>query len=196
MGGGKIYVLLLIVICLLMFTFFDYLPGPIFKNQQIAKQLLFFAIGMWFREYKPYFFRARFAILLTAIVVISFYSPLLISCKIHFIDYHNWMILALATCPVIYYLSKQLYEVSFAKQVLIKWGQNSLGLYIIHVFFIRFIFTAFGFRFSTGNIYFDYVLCFIISVIISCFIMEIIRLIQRNKVTRLFFLGEVRYPKN
>lgn len=107
-GEGKIYVQTIILICFLMFAFFDYLPGPLFKNQQVAKQLLFFAIGMWFREYKPYFLRTRFAILLVAIVVISFYSPLLISREVHFVDYYNWMILALATCPVVYYLSKRL----------------------------------------------------------------------------------------
>ena len=189
-GEGKKYVYIVIVICLLMFIFFDYLPGPLFKNQQFAKQLLFFAIGMWFREYKLFIQQARLAILLVAVIIISFYLPSLISRDIHFVDYHNWMILALATCPVVYYLSKRLYELDFAKNILVRWGQNSLGLYIIHVFFIRFIFTAFGFKFSTGNIYCDYVLCFIGSVIISYFIMGIIKLLQRNRVVRLLFLGE------
>lgn len=192
---GKYASLSILLVCILMFVFFEYLPGPLFKNQQLAKQLLFFIIGIWFREYQQRFSNMKYAILLIAVLIISYYLPSLLSYKIHFVNYHNWMILALATCPVIYYLLKRLYELSFIKNIIVRWGQNSLGLYIIHVFFIRFIFTAFGLGFSTGYIYCDYAICFLCSIGVSYVIMKIIKLIQRNNIARLFLLGEIQTKK-
>lgn len=189
--AGKNTYIIIISICILMYVFFEYLPGPLFKNQQIAKQLIFFAIGMWFRQYKTYFAQYKYPILLISVLIISIYIPSLFSHEIHFINYYNWMILAFASCPIVYYIIKQLYNLSLFKHIIIKWGQNSLGLYLIHVFFIRFIFTAFNIKFNVGNIYWNYIICFISSILLSYIIMWIIKLIQKNRISKILFLGEI-----
>lgn len=180
--------------CIIMYLFYDYLPGPVFKNQQFSLQLAFFFIGMCFRKYNAQFKENTLAILLVSVLVICAYMPSLLSSSVEMPSFHSKYILMLATVPVAYYLIKRAYTITICKDVIVRWGQNSLGLYVIHVFLMRFVFYPYNFKLYDNNIMeglvSQYAICCLISFVACEVIMLIVKLLKSRKLTKLLFLGE------
>ena len=88
-----------------------------------------------------------------------------------------------------FYLLSEMYKANVFRNYLIKLGYDSLGIYIIHVFIMRFL-NCYAKGLSTNHIYVDYMLCIIVSIIVCEALHYLIVVIRKNSFTKLIFLGE------
>ena len=184
--------LVLIVLSLLMIAFFDYLPGVIFHNQQVGKQLLFFIGGMFLYDIKNHeeIMKKTFVISLIGYVCCwAFYL-----CKndnfgsLNIIPKVFWAIWGIG---LFYNISKAAFKFKIFDKILIGWGSASLGIYIIHTVINRFLIQGnIGLKINTGYIYMDYILCVIYSIGLTCVCQFVTQQIRKKQFLRKYLLGE------
>lgn len=188
----KYPVLLLCGVSLLMITTFDYLPGVIFKNQQVAKLLLFFTGGMLLHDAKNHERVMSRLFILSGIAYVFCWIIYLI----HGISYGDLPMILVVVWSIIgvclfYNISNVGYNHKIFSHAIILWGGDSLGIYIIHTIINRyFIQSLIGLRVNTGNLCIDYILCFFYSIVLTWLCVLIVKEIRRSAILRKFLLGE------
>ncbi len=190
----KYPLIMLLGLSILMIVTFDYLPGVIFKNQQVAKQLLFFTGGVYLHDIKNHdkmMHRFFISSLVFYILCWIFYSLYGVAYgKLNMLPVVLWSIIGVVA---FYNISKFGFFHGIFRSTLVIWGGDSLGIYIIHTIINKyFIQGVIGFHIDTGYLYIDYLLCFIYSIFLTWLCVLCVKVIRKNLLARTLFLGECK----
>ena len=90
-----------------------------------------------------------------------------------------------------YNLSKIGFKYHILSSVFVKWGGDSLGIYIIHTIINRyFVQGDVGLVINTGILFLDYLLCIVYSAVLTWVCVYFVYLIRKNKLAKKYLLGE------
>lgn len=180
----------LFFICVAMWLLVDWLPGPVFHNQQVARMLPCFCLGMLTKRYEACFNKNKriFAVVCVPICILYFFLFILNTEK-ELPGYVIRIPLQLFTMYLAFLFLKKMFEWNILRKFFLFWSKDTLFIYVFHIFVIGLL-GPLQLVFSFGSKVADYVFYAFIALII-CFVVGILsHIIRKNNLTKKFLLGE------
>lgn len=136
--------LTLFVICLLMLLFEKNLPDWFFKHQQVINQLPFFTLGVYLHDVTGLDFKIKkvFPLFMLGYVICWFFY-LKYYGNFGIISSSFKMVWALCGVMSFYTIIKMMFELQICNSIVVKWGEYTLGVYIVHTILNRYIFQGY-----------------------------------------------------
>ena len=177
-------------ICIVMWLLVDWLPGPIFNNQQVARMLPCFYLGILAKENQDQFSRCKkmFTILSVSVCILYFFL-FMINTEKELPGYLIRIPLQFFPMYLAFLFFKQLYAWKFLRKFFLFWSKDTLFIYVSHIFVISLL-EPLQLTFSLDSKTADYAFYAFIALTV-CFILGFLsQIIRKNYLTRKLFLGE------
>lgn len=183
---------ILLGLAILMILFNEYLPGVVFQNQQVSRQLLFFVGGMLFHDVSRHELVMKKLFLFSLIAYAMSWGIYLWNGTsfgdLRIVYKALWAIFG---AMLFYNIAKIGFRYGIFKSSFVIWGGDSLGIYIMHTVINRYLVQGnLGFVISTGNRAVDYILCIFYSVVLTWICVYIVKAIRKSNILKKYLLGE------
>ena len=194
-GQLKCVVILALSLLMVAFFYYDYLPGPFFLNEQVIRQLPFFVLGILLRKNIEKIINIirenwTFAVVLFSIINIAFLSHYRLFNKYDWYKF-LWMF---NSSSLFYLLLLRWYRkwgnsIKIINLLLLKFGENSLGIYLIHIFLMMLL-KPLSVGIDLGGYVYTMTGVFLLAFMVTLFCSYLSGFLRKFKVLKFLFLGE------
>lgn len=180
----------LIIICTAMWLLVENLPGPFFNNQQVARMLPCFCLGIVAAKKSVLLFKyQKQLIVISLLVCIPYFIIIMLDPQKELPGYLIRIPLQFFPTCLAFFFIKKLFSLGILNKLFLRWSQDTLFIYICHGFIIDLL-SPFHLFFSFGSTAIDYLFWGILS-LTTCFILgSVSRIFRNHSWTKKFFLGE------
>lgn len=178
------------VFMIILLYFQKFLPGVIFHNQQLIKQLPFFTLGILLNKNISNIRQFKLEILILSSIIVSFYLLHNIADGNNLSFGFRKELICLGFVSIAYVAIKALYRARFFVDPFCLLGTNTLGIYIFSNYFFSFVLKTIGFKIDVGDLFWNYFIALLFSIIICYLFVYINNIIRKSRKLAFLFLGE------
>lgn len=178
-----------VVVCVLMWLTIDFLPGPLFQNQQFGRMLPCFYLGMLAKKHE-YAFEMQKKKILTVCSFVSLAYFLVFILNSHMVLPGYLIRIPLQLFPMLLmFIVLKTFCKKNVLNVFLFWSRDTLFIYVFHALLLR-LADPLHIHFSTGFLYLDYIFYGLIAILV-CYILGFLgKVIRKNLLLKRFLLGE------
>ena len=175
--------------CVIMWLLINYLPGPIFQNQQFARMLPCFFLGMQAKKHEDRFETLKKKIFISCLFVCLGYFFVIFDPSATLPGYFVRIPLQLFPMILAFIILRCLYAKNAIRPLFLFWSRDTLFIYVSHIF-VLWLMEPFHLHFSSGILVIDYFMYSLLSLVVCLFLGLLSQLLRKKTLSRKIFLGE------